>query len=116
VVYPPAGGRLDQHIEGKKRLSEVVTGFLDLEPPVEEIPEVVIDENAEIEAEADVVEGEDGEETAVADTGPDPAEVARRMEVLKNLYGKFQKTHGKYGPADKKTLKVREEMAASSCA
>ena len=100
----------DQHIEGKKRLSEVVTGFLDLDAPVEEIPEVIIDETIEIEVEA--VEGEDGEETAVVDTGPDPAEVARRMEVLKNLYGKFQKTHAKYGSADKKTLKVREEMAA----
>ena len=100
----------DQHIEGKKRLSEVVTGFLDLDAPVEEIPEVVIDETIEIEVEA--VEGEDGEETAAVDTGPDPAEVARRMEVLKTLYGKFQKTHAKYGSADKKTLKIREEMAA----
>jgi len=100
----------DQHIEGKKRLSEVVTGFLDLDAPVEEIPEVVIDETVELEVEA--VEGEDGEETAVVDTGPDPAEVARRMEVLKTMYGKFQKTHAKYGSADKKTLKVREEMAA----
>ena len=100
----------DQHIEGKKRLSEVVTGFLDLDAPVEEIPEVVIDETVELEVEA--VEGEDGEETAVVDTGPDPAEVARRMEVLKTMYGKFQKTHAKHGSADKKTLKVREEMAA----
>ena len=100
----------DQHIEGKKRLSEVVTGFLDLEPPVEEIPEVIIDESIEIEVE--VVEGEDGEEAAVVDTGPDPAEVARRMEVLKTLYGKFQKIHAKLGSADKKTLKLREEMAA----
>jgi len=99
----------DQHIEGKKRLAEVVTGFLDLEPPVEEIPEVIIDESIELEVEA--VEGEDGEEAAVVDTGPDPAEVARRMEVLKNLYGKFQKTHAKYGSADKKTIKLREEMA-----
>ena len=59
----------DQHIEGKKRLSEVVTGFLDLDAPVEEIPEVIIDETVELEVEA--VEGEDGEETAVVDTGPD---------------------------------------------
>src|SRR5207344_3618337 len=76
---------------------------------VEEIPEVVLDENAELEVEA--VEGEDGEETAAVDTGPDPAEVARRMDVLKGLYAKFQKTHAKYGPADKKSLKLREEMA-----
>src|SRR6187551_1100504 len=86
----------DQHIEGKKRLSEVVTGFLDLEPVPEEVPEAILDEEVVLEEEA-VVEGEDGEETAAVDTGPDPAEVARRMEVLKNLYSKFQKTHAKYG-------------------
>ena len=101
----------DQHNEGKKRLAEVVTGFLDLEAAGRGNPgSRCIDESVEIEVEA--VEGEDGEEAAVVDTGPDPAEVARRMEVLKNLYGKFQKTHAKYGSADKKTLKLREEMAA----
>ena len=101
----------DQHIEGKKRLGEVVTGFTDVEPPAEEVPaELIAEELAEVEEEA--VEGEDGEETAVVDTGPDPAEVARRMEVLKGLYGKFQKSHAKLGPSDKKTHKLREEMAA----
>ncbi len=101
----------DQHIEGKKRLGEVVTGFTDVEPPAEEIPaELIAEELAEVEEEA--VEGEEGEETAAVDTGPDPAEVARRMEVLKGLYGKFQKSHAKVGPSDKKTHKLREEMAA----
>src|SRR5687767_13798181 len=57
----------DQHIEGKKRLSEVVTGFLDMEPPPEEVPEAILDVEPELEEE--VVEGEDGEETAAVDTG-----------------------------------------------
>src|SRR6476659_3625812 len=100
----------DQHIEGKKRLSEVVTGFLDMEPPPEEVPEALLEVEPELEEET--AEGEEDGEGTVVDTGPDPAEVARRMEVLKNLYSKFQKTHAKYGSADKKTLKVREEMAA----
>ena len=100
----------DQHIEGKKRLSEVVTGFLDVEPPAEEPPIAALDEAAELEVVE--AESEDGEETAAVDTGPDPVEVARRMDVLKGLYAKFQKTHGKYGPADKKSIKLREEMAA----
>jgi RNA polymerase primary sigma factor len=100
----------DQHLEGKKRLNEVVVGFLDMEEPEEIIPEAVLDEDAEIEEE-DEAAGEDGEETAAVDTGPDPAEVGRRMDTLKGLYTKFQKTHAKYGAADKKTIKVREEMA-----
>ncbi len=100
----------DQHLEGKKRLNEVVVGFLDIEEPEEVIPVAVIDEDAEVE-ETDEVVGEDGEE-AVVDTGPDPAEVGRRMDTLKGLYTKFQKSHAKVGAADKKTIKIREEMAA----
>ncbi|MCM2355855.1 MAG: RNA polymerase sigma factor RpoD, partial [Arenimonas sp.] len=64
----------DQHLEGKKRLNEVVVGFLDIEEPEEVIPEAVIDEDAEIEEDEEPA-GEDGEETAAVDTGPDPAEV-----------------------------------------
>ena len=98
----------DQFLEGKKRLSEVITGFLDLEPAAEEIP-AEIDENAEIEVE-ETEEG-DGEADTVPDTGPDPAEVARRMDTLRSLQSKFHKSHAKVGPADKKTLKLRAEMA-----
>ncbi|MGL6289423.1 MAG: RNA polymerase sigma factor RpoD [Silanimonas sp.] len=96
------------HQEGKKRLSEIVTGFADLETPelFGGAPiEAVADEEEEVE-----VEGGDDEE-AETQTGPDPVEVARRMELLKSHFGKFEKTHAKYGSADKKTVKAREEMA-----
>jgi RNA polymerase primary sigma factor len=99
----------DQHVEGKKRLSEVVQGFADVEEP-EPFPATLAEAEAEIEEEEPAA-GEDEEETAT-ETGPDPAEVARRMETLKSLYLKFQKTHGKSGPVDKKVIKLREEMAA----
>ncbi len=102
----------DQHIEGKKRLAEVVTGFTDVEPPAEEVAAVEVVAEETEESEDDAVEGDDSEETTAVDTGPDPAEVARRMEVLKGLYGKFQKTYAKVGAVDKKSLKLREEMAA----
>ena len=101
----------DQHLEGKKRLNEVVVGFLDMEEPEEVIPVAAEDADAEIDEEDEAATGDD-EETAAVDTGPDPAEVGRRMDALKALYTKFQKTHAKYGPADKKTIKAREDMAA----
>jgi RNA polymerase primary sigma factor len=97
----------DLHLEGKKRLSEVVNGFLDLEQPGDELP-AEIDESAELAVEE---EAEDGDSESAPETGPDPAEVARRMDTLRGMYGKFQKTHAKVGPADKKTLKLRNEMA-----
>ncbi|KFN49903.1 RNA polymerase sigma factor RpoD [Arenimonas composti] len=101
----------DLHLEGKKRLNEVVVGFLDMEEPEEVIPAAAVEEDAEVDEDEEAVEGAD-EETAAVDTGPDPAEVGRRMDALKALYVKFQKTHAKYGAADKKTIKAREEMAA----
>src|SRR6187399_1568339 len=64
----------DLHLEGKKRLAEVVTGFLDIEEPAEAIPEAVLDETAVIEEEVEAIE-EAEEGATVVDTGPDPAEV-----------------------------------------
>ncbi|MFN8768109.1 MAG: RNA polymerase sigma factor RpoD, partial [Lysobacteraceae bacterium] len=99
-----------QHQEGKKRLNEIVTGFADLETP-ELFGGVPIEAAADEAEEDEEVEAGGDEEETEAQTGPDPAEVARRMELLKGLYAKFEKTHAKYGPADKKTVKAREEMA-----
>jgi RNA polymerase primary sigma factor len=103
----------DQHLEGKRRLNEIVNGFVDLDAPDDIPPPVVVGaDDAEADEDDDAtVEGADEDETP-ADTGPDPQEVARRMDVLRTAYAKFQKTHAKYGPADKKSLKLREEMAA----
>lgn len=105
----------DQYTEGKKRLSEVLTGFLDVETPLEEIPEILLDDDALIGSASpikdDEEEGEPSEETGPGETGPDPVEVARRMEELRQLYTKFQKTAEKHGLADKKAEQIRDEMA-----
>src|SRR5262249_138492 len=45
------------------------------------------------------------------ETGPDPVEVTRRMDELRALYAKFQKSAEKNGSAEKKTLKLREQMS-----
>ncbi len=99
----------DQHVEGKKRLSEVVQGFADQEEP--EPAPVVVEDNAEAE-DADEEDDADGDEEETAtETGPDPAEVARRMEALKVGYEKFRRAYDKAGPADRKVIALREEMA-----
>jgi RNA polymerase primary sigma factor len=101
----------DQHTEGKKRLSEVLTGFADIEVPGLEIPDPMLEVEADAPAVKDDEEAEDGEEAGPGETGPDPIEVTRRMEELRTLYGKFQKAADKYGTADKKAQKVRDNMA-----
>jgi len=102
----------DQHVEGKKRLSEVLTGFADIEVPGLSPPDPMLEaEELAPAAKDDDEEKEEGEEAGPGETGPDPVEVTRRMEELRSLYGKFQKSAEKNGAGDKKTQKIREQMA-----
>ncbi len=99
------------HKGGKKRLAEIVVGFNDLveeepEPPI--AAEASSDDDAEIDEEDDESAGGDDD---AGPTGPDPAEVARRMDVLAASYIKFQKAYAKNGAAAKPVIKLREEMA-----
>ncbi|HKN77753.1 MAG TPA: RNA polymerase sigma factor region1.1 domain-containing protein, partial [Lysobacter sp.] len=100
----------DLHKAGKKRLAEIVAGFNDVEEPAEEIPVAEIDENAAEAEEEEEVEA-DGATEEAAPTGPDPLEVARRMEAMAALYQKFQKSYAKNGASAKPVAKLREEMA-----
>ena len=99
----------ETHKAGKKRLAEIVVGFNDL---IEEVPEpvVVVADDAETE--------DDDEEPAVEEeaeeagpTGPDPEEVARRMQALGDLYAKFKKSYAKSGADNKAAVKLRADMA-----
>jgi RNA polymerase primary sigma factor len=102
----------DQHLEGKKRLSEVLTGFADIEVPGMGIPDEMLEAEASTAKEKDdEEENGEGEEAGPGETGPDPAEVTRRMDELRGLYAKFQKSAEKNGANDKKTQRVREMMA-----
>ncbi|WP_374248339.1 RNA polymerase sigma factor RpoD [Thermomonas sp.] len=96
------------HKAGKKRLAEIVVGFNDAEPEVEELPvpeaEAVVDEDEEDEA--------GGEADEPAPTGPDPAEVAVRMEAMGAAHARFLKACAKGGVDGKAALKAREDMAA----
>ncbi len=107
----------DQVSEGKKRMSEVITGFLDIEVPTpEEIAAAAAKEaaeKAESEEDGEVEDDseEDSEESTPVDTGPDPIEVARRIDELRTGYAKYQKLSEKHGLGDKKALKLREQIA-----
>jgi RNA polymerase primary sigma factor len=97
----------DLHKGGKKRLADIVSGFNDIEEPVEEIPEAEIAEDA--------LEAAEEEEEAAAEeagpVGPDPLEVARRMEALAAAYAKFQKANSKQGADKKAVAALRQDMA-----
>jgi RNA polymerase primary sigma factor len=101
----------DQHKEGKKRLSEVLAGFADLEQTDVAIPEPAAQSDSNNDDEEEDDKDENEEESGPGETGPDPEEVARRMEELRTLYGKFQKAAEKHGLTDRKAQKIRDQMA-----
>ncbi|MGN2253194.1 RNA polymerase sigma factor RpoD [Frateuria sp. GZRe12] len=106
----------DQHLDGKRRLSEILAGFADLELLADQAREEAEEAAANGEVAEDEGDEEDEEETAEEEeagpTGPDPEEVKRRMELLRDYYGKFQKAAPKAaGITDKKIVKLRDQMA-----
>ncbi|MCR6495150.1 RNA polymerase sigma factor RpoD [Thermomonas sp. S9] len=116
--FPPTIRQLledyELHKAGKKRLAEIVVGFNDEEPEPEDLPVAEIDVSADAEAEDDEdADDAGGEADEPAPTGPDPAEVAARMEALAAAFARFEKAWAKGGPAGKAALKAREEMAAT---
>ena len=99
------------HKAGKKRLAEIVVGFNDGEPEPEPIAAVVVaDEDAEAD-DADDAEETSDEADEPAPTGPDPVEVAARMEAMGAAFARFQKAYAKGGATAKQALKAREEIA-----
>jgi RNA polymerase primary sigma factor len=107
----------DQVTEGKKRMSEVIAGFADIESATaEDIAAANAKDNVDGDGDGDEDEGDagesgDGEETTAVDTGPDPLEVARRIDLLRTGYAKFQKASEKNGLGDKKVIKLRDQIA-----
>jgi len=107
----------DLHLDGKRRMSEILAGFADQEIPAEEFgvsqPEsqsASSDSDDDADGDEDEDDDSSGDEESSSPSGPDPVEVGRRMDVLRELYGKFQKTADKYGVVDKKSQKLREKM------
>ena len=104
----------DQHLEGKRRLSEILAGFADLEELADQEKALAAEAalNAPPVEEGDEEETDDTvEEEEAGPTGPDPEEVKRRMEELRALSAKFQKAAPKAEINDKKVLKIRDQMA-----
>ncbi|WP_340648205.1 RNA polymerase sigma factor RpoD [Pseudoxanthomonas winnipegensis] len=102
------------HKAGKKRLAEVVVGFNDIvEEP--EAPAVEATDVSDADADADTDDEDEDEEGGAEEeagpTGPDPEEVARRMEVMAAAMAKFKKGYAKSGADSKAGAKLRAEMA-----
>ncbi len=104
--FPPTMEKLlevyDAVAVGDTRTQGFVVGFIDPNAP-DEIKSPVTKSD-------DHDKRKDEDEEAV-DIGPDPAEVAARMKVIRCLYNKTLTLLEKHGSADRKTIKARADLA-----
>ncbi len=102
------------HLEGKKRLSEVLTGFLEYElgtePPPEPPPPPPPPPVKKAEGEA--TGGEEEKEEEKVNTGPDLVEVRSRMGALREQYDEFQGIMSKHGLDHPRVVELRKVMTA----
>src|SRR5690348_17794727 len=67
----------DQHLDGKRRMSEIIAGFADQEIPAEEfgVAAPAADVDSDAETDEDDEEESAGEDEEAGPSGPDPVEV-----------------------------------------
>ncbi len=103
--FPPTIEKLLEVYEmvdaGQTRMQDFVVGFIDPNAPDEINKPVNKAEQSD----------DDDDEEEVVDTGPDPEEVKARMKKIKRLLNRTLTNIEKYGTADKKTQKVRKDLA-----
>lgn len=103
--FPPTLERMlevyDSVVAGETRMQDFVVGFFDPNAP------------DEIKSPVTKSDGDDNDDTEeeVVDTGPDPDEVAARIKNIRRLYKRTLTSLEKHGSRDKKTAKVRAELA-----
>jgi len=103
--FPPTIEKLlgvyDMVAAGDTRMQDYVVGFIDPNAPDEiKSPVNKADQNAD-----------DDDEEEVVDTGPDPEEVAARSKKIRRLLNRVYTAIEKHGTADKKTVKIRTDLA-----
>jgi RNA polymerase primary sigma factor len=102
--FPPTMERLLEVYEavsaGDTRMQDFVVGFIDPNAPDEIKSPVTKSDN-----------DDKSDDDEVIDTGPDPAEVTSRLKSIRRKYNKTLTLLEKNGSADKKTIKVRANLA-----
>jgi len=121
--YPPTIGELlriyDSISENGTRLSDIISGFNDVEEVAPPLPDEALllaadDPDAVVVEEVAVVvvdeEDEDGESATVAESGPDPEETARRFAELRTLYQETLASMDQFGFQHDHTQALRQRL------
>jgi RNA polymerase primary sigma factor len=121
--YPPTTGELlriyDSISENGTRLSDIISGFNDIEEAVLPLPDealllaaddpdaVVVEEVAAVVVDE---EDEDEESATVVESGPDPEETARRFAELRALYQETLASIGEFGLHHEQIRWLRQQL------
>ncbi|MBN2689197.1 MAG: RNA polymerase sigma factor RpoD [Gammaproteobacteria bacterium] len=104
--------------DGNKRLNDMLTGFIGDETNeflasnstvVENKDKAASGDDSSKEDEDSSDDGGDGDDDL--DMGPDPEKVRERIEALKELSDKYNKSYHRYGKDHKSTIKHKEKLA-----
>jgi RNA polymerase primary sigma factor len=118
-VYPRSIEKLieifDRVEREEARLTDVISGFNDAEPEAPPVPvaPVVIEAQSDIEGDSESVDDADEEEeaAAVVDTGPDAADAARRVQLLRERYTVLKAHLNEFGRDDPRSRAAMAEVS-----
>ena len=99
--------------KGEARLGDIVVGFIDLNPPAEELPEDLGEEElvaGAAEESEEEEESEEGGDSEAEDSSIDIEEVRTRMAKLQDLHGKVLSAITKHGKDNSQSEKLVKEL------
>jgi RNA polymerase primary sigma factor len=97
--------------DGRQRLTELMTDFIDPHAPDEPIPAAQKPGDASVATDNDEDEEDDGSQEDSGPSGPDPEEIKTFFTQLGKLNKRFINLHQKHGPGYPRAEKIRAEMA-----
>ncbi len=122
-MYPRSIQRLieifDRVENDKMRLSDAIAGFADSDdhphpPPTPAVVLAPVEVSQADEDHHEVVDDhheEEAEEVAAVDSGPDPEEVARRVQIMRERYALLRECLEQYGRDDERSRRAMEEVS-----
>ncbi|MBK1700520.1 RNA polymerase sigma factor RpoD [Thiococcus pfennigii] len=117
-IYPRAIEKLLEVFErverDEVRLADVISGFNDGDEAPEASPSTAaVEEQPQAAADGDDADadGDDDDEGAVPDTGPDPDEVARRVQLLRERYAVLKQHLEQFGRDDQRSRAAMKEVS-----
>ncbi len=122
-MYPRSIQRLieifDRVENDKMRLSDAIAGFADSDdhphpPPTPAVVPAPVEVSQADEDHHEVVDDhheEEAEEVAAVDSGPDPEEVARRVQIMRERYALLRECLEQYGRDDERSRRAMEEVS-----